>query len=526
MIMKILASDKDVPINFISVVKEAFDCHCHSNLFEYRLPGASKNTRILVGLSGGADSSVLALFCAVYLSRFYDRIEYIFTDTKAEPDSAYSTLDKLESLLGIQIQRLTPNKGLFDLIDEYNGFLPSSKARWCTRELKVEPLMQYMDSLNDNSYISLAGIRYDEADREGITFQYSMENANAAFPFVDLRITKTMVFDILDKTIGIPDTYAYRSRSGCFTCMFQRNAEIMGMLFNDPSAFSKTEALEKLSLSDEKRWSTFPNSLGHGGIRAYYPVPVFLDIRSPINCPEKQPLKIKSISNDSMDDLFGHQDASETSEGQDIFVAYALYLDESLGSYGGGIFTPGVYWQEFVTLSTSLHGLKTALGTYYSFKKTTPMPQYEVDDLKIVIAQVRFPVNTIDARPPSKESFTWKSNIAYKQLRHLVSHVQLVLEHTDLERRFKQALFIAKQAKNEDLLMDSIEILENLDQQRKAAPPPTGKLIWEGLYTPSVTVKKAVQLQLDGISTDSDIRVPRDTIEFDEVPRACIACSI
>jgi hypothetical protein len=50
-------------------------------------------------------------------------------------------------------------------------------------------------------------------------------------------------------------------------------------------------------------------------------------------------------------------------------------------------------------------------------------------------------------------------------------------------------------------------------------------LSWEGLFTPSLITKKILQLQLDGLSVDTEKKVNKG-IEFDDVPMACISCSI
>lgn len=288
-----------IPVKEITTtdgVKRIFEEVVGKDVLEaYRLPVSNQQCKVIVGLSGGADSTVLALFSATYLVPHYPNLEFVFTDTKAEPDSCYQTLDNIEAVTGIPVTRLTPKLGLFEKIDDYNGFLPGNRARWCTKELKIKPLLEYLSNINtDAGYISLAGIRYDEINRDGIQFQHSMENeAKAAYPFIDLKITKNMVFSILGKTVGIPSTYLYRSRSGCFSCFFQRNAEIVGMLFNDPRSFELSEAKEKLTNSDKERWSTMPETFSEIGIRSFYPVPAFIDIRKPQNAPEKQPEKVK-----------------------------------------------------------------------------------------------------------------------------------------------------------------------------------------------------------------------------------------
>lgn len=199
--------------------KAVFAQFINSKLLEnYRLPVLSNDAHVLIGVSGGADSAVLAMFAASYLQPHYPNIHYIFTDTKAEPTSCYKVLDDLESLLGIKITRIEPELGLFELIDQYNGFLPGTKARYCTKELKIKPLQDYISSIPAGTpFISLAGIRYDESDREGVTFTHELERGRSAFPFVDLKVTKADVFAILHMTIGIPTQYAYKSRSGCFS---------------------------------------------------------------------------------------------------------------------------------------------------------------------------------------------------------------------------------------------------------------------------------------------------------------------
>lgn len=516
-----------VQMDKLGAIRELFESHVAADTLDnYRLPVCDHRAQIIVGLSGGADSAVLALLAATYLAPHYPNIKYLFTDTKAEPDSCAKTLDALEHMLGITITRIIPESGLMERVDDYNGFLPGTRSRWCTRELKVDPLMAYMATIPlDHGFINLAGIRADEADREGIQFQYTMENTFAAFPFVDLGITKAMVFDILNRSVGIPSTYAYRSRSGCYSCFFQRNSEILGMLHADPANFARTEAKEKLSDSDSARWDHIPQPLSDAGIRGYYPVPAFVDIRSAERAPQPRPATSKRKADVATLDLFAGAEHT-TEKHVDLFVAVALYVDDRLGWFGGREFTPGVYWQEFVTLSTSLAGLNTALGNYYSFKRSTPMPHTDIADLKIVIAQIQFPEGVIDSRPPSKDSYTWKSGVAYKQLRHLAKNAQAVLEHLDLVRQRRDAVKAFRSARNEDAFWDATEQVEALTARLDAAGKPAGEVVWEGLYVPAIVAEAAVQMQLLGVSADTVAKPPREGLEFDEVHRACISCSI
>ncbi len=139
----------------------------------------SKNVRHVLGISGGKDSAALAM----YMKTNHPEIdmEYYFSDTGKELDETYELIEELESFLGKRIIRLEANhshKNPFDhYLDLYNGFLPSSMARWCTQKLKLEPFEKW---IGDDLSISYVGIRDDE-DREG--YVSTKSNIQSIFPF-------------------------------------------------------------------------------------------------------------------------------------------------------------------------------------------------------------------------------------------------------------------------------------------------------------------------------------------------------
>lgn len=68
-------------------------------------------------------------------------LEYIYNDTGAELPETYEWLSKVESKLGIKINRI--GKDLTTII-ENTGMLPSAKARYCTRQAKIEPMDDFI----------------------------------------------------------------------------------------------------------------------------------------------------------------------------------------------------------------------------------------------------------------------------------------------------------------------------------------------------------------------------------------------
>lgn len=139
----------------------------------------SKRVRHVMGISGGKDSTALA----IYMKLKYPEIEmeYYFSDTGKELDEVYKLIDELEAFLGKPILRLkasNSHKDPFDhYLDIYNGYLPSSTARWCTKKLKLDPFEEW---LGDDLALSYVAIRGDE-DREG--YVSTKPNIQTIFPF-------------------------------------------------------------------------------------------------------------------------------------------------------------------------------------------------------------------------------------------------------------------------------------------------------------------------------------------------------
>lgn len=136
--------------------------------------------RHVLGISGGKDSAALA----IYMKQNYPHldIEYYTSDTGKELDETYQLIDNLEIFLGKKILRLTgadnsPELPFDHFIKMYNGYLPSTNARWCTKKLKLDPFEKFV---GNDPVISYVGIRGDE-DREGYISKKS--NIQSIFPF-------------------------------------------------------------------------------------------------------------------------------------------------------------------------------------------------------------------------------------------------------------------------------------------------------------------------------------------------------
>lgn len=149
--------------------------------------------RHVLGISGGKDSAALS----IYMNEHFPSIDLDLycCDTGKELDETYDLISNLESYLGKKVTMLeaidTSNMAKPDYsngnghkntpfdyyLTDYKGFLPSSFARWCTKELKLKPFEDY---IGDDPTISYVAIRGDE-EREA--YVSTKENVQTIFPF-------------------------------------------------------------------------------------------------------------------------------------------------------------------------------------------------------------------------------------------------------------------------------------------------------------------------------------------------------
>lgn len=200
------------------------------------------NTRHICGISGGKDSSALA----VYMRSEVPNMEYFFCDTGAELPETYEYLARLEVVLGKPIARLNASRGFDHWFEVFRGALPSPQMRWCTRNMKIRPIEEWV---GDEPVVSYVAIRADESNRKG--YISTKPNIKTRFPFVEDGVAHDDVLRILeDAGIGLPEYYEWRTRSGCYFCFYQRKAEWVGLAERHPELYERAVAIEQKVLRD------------------------------------------------------------------------------------------------------------------------------------------------------------------------------------------------------------------------------------------------------------------------------------
>ena len=117
--------------------------------------------KILVQFSGGKDSQA----CLIKAVNDYgkDKVMAVFCDTGWEHHVTYEHIHNVCKQLGVELITLKSKK-YKDFVDMSikKGRFPSSQRRFCTSELKLIPMIDYILS-QDDSFIIIQGIRAQES---------------------------------------------------------------------------------------------------------------------------------------------------------------------------------------------------------------------------------------------------------------------------------------------------------------------------------------------------------------------------
>lgn len=211
--------------------------------------------------------------------------EYVFNPTGAEMPEVYDWIDKVEKYFGKKIHRVGEN--LEEIIKyKYNYFLPSQRSRYCTKEAKIQP---FVDWINGDECMAYYGIRADEK-REGFNNKTS-KNIQPKYPLQDAGINLEGVYIIVNSVNLKPPTFfwesmykrvneklgfdskkvvpewvfdmlfAGRSRANCYFCFNQRYYEWVWLIETHPKLFWHAEKFEHEGSKDVYTWSSNQKSL-------------------------------------------------------------------------------------------------------------------------------------------------------------------------------------------------------------------------------------------------------------------------
>lgn len=437
----------------------------------------------LIGISGGIDSTAVAVVMRALFPN--QHFIYVFTDTGCEAEGTYEAIANIEKVVQQPVHRIQGKATLYEAIEQQGGFLPAAHARFCTRISKIVPLQTFMEALKkdnpDATIASYVGIRADESERTGATYQNGIESH---FPLQHLGLTRRDVFAIANESTSIPTFYLDRSRSGCSVCIFSRRAEIIAQWRRDPQRCLEAAQFETLPEPTLERLKTLPTEisavLGVGRNWLTYPVPG--EVTESNLLPWERVRDFKPSKGE--DDLFGHNHGK------------MLYCAVEYTRFWNG-YTWENCFQRFVTYSSSLAGLQKGLKFHWKHRLDTREvlgedEQSLTDDFHIGLFQVRVD-NWSEHFPDVPASYTWQSDrnplLAIRKTMAILDHILL-----------REGILIDAKSESEQRRQLAQSFAHKL-------PPALGEILWCGMFD---------KPEAESLEDDYDI---------EEAPTPCIQCS-
>ncbi len=207
---------------------------------------------LFVSFSGGRTSGFMCWWLIKHMSHKYKFI-FVFANTGLEHEKTYEFVDKCDKHFGLKLvwveavvhsdrrgcthevvnyEIASRNGQPFEEVIKKYG-IPNTDYPHCTRELKMNPMMSYKQSLGfKRSHPMAVGIRSDEVDR----CSDDAKKHGVVYPLVSAGVTLAKVRHWWAKQpfdLEVPEHYG-----NCVTCWKKSDRKLMTIAKHWPDAFS------------------------------------------------------------------------------------------------------------------------------------------------------------------------------------------------------------------------------------------------------------------------------------------------
>lgn len=224
---------------------------------------------IIASVSGGKDSTAMALWLKEQGFEETNPVYYVFSDTGWEHPEL---MEYIETYLNdavfnndLRVVRSKKYPGGMPELVEKRGMFPSRKIRFCTQELKIFPIRDFIKEIKEKhpdleKPLNTVGIRAAESVARSKMLEFEpgtmLDKTAKGAELCDtwrplISATLADIVDIHSRN-GIRPCPLYlrdtlpASRVGCWPCIMSRKSEIKAVALTDPDRIAEIRRLETI----------------------------------------------------------------------------------------------------------------------------------------------------------------------------------------------------------------------------------------------------------------------------------------
>lgn len=208
------------------------------------VPEGVRTRQVVASVSGGKDSTALMLA----LREAGVPFRAVFADTGWEAAETYAYLDVLREKIGpIDVVGVP---GGMEARVRYRAGFPARMQRWCTRELKLEPLRAYHDRAVEEcgrDTVSAMGVRAQESKTRAAMPEWADDDEWGGYvwrPLIAWTVEEVLA---IHHRHGVPVNPLYRigfNRVGCWPCVYAAKEDVRLVAEHDQARIDRIEAME------------------------------------------------------------------------------------------------------------------------------------------------------------------------------------------------------------------------------------------------------------------------------------------
>lgn len=247
-----------------------------------------------LSFSGGVDSAALAL----HLNEIGIKYTPVFCDTLWEHPETIRYIEYFNDEVFKGSLITLKSLGMVELVKKKKR-APSAKARFCTEELKVKPMINFVAEQEID--VIFQGIRGDESKARSKMEKTAWSDAFDCYvdrPIFDWK--KTKCFDILTRH-GIKQNPLYlkgAGRVGCFPCVMVNHQELKRFSEFYPEIWDRIRLIESINNRSFFAPGYIPDRFCTGWCtKSERPYPLWNDVQRYLDCtPEQLEKKLAQCS--------------------------------------------------------------------------------------------------------------------------------------------------------------------------------------------------------------------------------------